>query len=127
MDLTLYEASFDGENESVVHAVQVPDALYERMARTDFSKIGVSEAASVNIDGEMSDVRLISLTPVIRQCVKLSIVDLLIRLIEERVKEGENIARKRYTDHLGDESALLLLLKRLMRRELYALCPALRL
>lgn len=111
MDLTLYKASFNGDNDSVIHAVQVPDALYERMARTDFSKIGVSEAASVNIDGEMSDVRLITLTPVIRQCIKLSIVDLLIRLVEERVKEGGNIAREKYTDHLGDESALLLLLK----------------
>lgn len=111
MDLTLYKASFDGENESVVHAVQISDSLYERMARTDFSKIGVSEAASVNVDGEITDVRLIAMTPVIRQCIAISLVDLLIRLVEERVKEGEVISRERYKDYFGDENALLLLLK----------------
>ena len=110
MDLYFYNASFFGENESVVHPVQVSDKLYERMARTDFSKIGVSEAASVNIDGEMSDVQLIALTPVIRQCIKWSIVDLLIRIVGERAREGDDIGRKSYKDYLCDESALLMLL-----------------
>lgn len=111
MDITFYKASFTADTESTVQSVEVTDALYERLARTEFSRIGNSEKTSINVDGEMTSTRLVLLTRVIRLSVELALIDLLITVVGERVAKGDSIDPKGYRAYVEDERALLQLIQ----------------
>jgi hypothetical protein len=110
MDITLYKVPPSNEIEAVPHSVEVSDTLYEHMARTDFSKIGSSEDRAISLDDEMIDVRLVTLTPVIRRCIEFALVELLINIVGERIMDGLNLAQEKYKKYCRDENALLQIL-----------------
>ncbi len=111
MDITLYKVPPSNDIGAVPYSVEVSDALYERMARTDFSKIGSSEDRAISLDDEMIDVRLVTLTPVIRRCIEFALVELLINIVEERITDGLNLAQEKYEKYCRDEYALLQILR----------------
>ena len=111
MDITFYKVPPSNEIETVPHSVDISDTLYERLARADFSKIGISEQRAINLDDEITNVRLVTLTPVIRRCIEFSLFDLLVSIVEERIKDVVNIQQENYEKYCRDEHALLQMLR----------------
>ncbi|NYZ11611.1 hypothetical protein HL658_03545 [Azospirillum sp. RWY-5-1] len=111
MEIIFYNPSFTDDIDSEVEDIVVSEKLFERLAKTEFSKIGVSEPLSINIDGEMIEVVVVKVTPIIRRSILLYFGELLFNVVSERIGEGEDIAREKYKDYLRDEVSIVELIR----------------
>lgn len=107
MDMVFYSPSYQEDKESELIEVGISDTLWERIARSEFTKLGTSETTAINIDEEMIEISSVVITPILRKLYLVYFTELMFALISERVNEGDDIKREKYKSYRYDEISII--------------------
>ncbi|MGR6831478.1 hypothetical protein [Aliivibrio wodanis] len=110
MDITFYNASTSTSSKCSI--VQVSDELYIKLAKSEFSQIGAMKDISLNLDGDMIEVKIVELSNVIRQAQILYFNELLPSLLQDSLeKMGDSPSSSEYEIYTSDLKTILELLE----------------
>lgn len=109
MEINFYKASREDGSVSL-EEISVPDVIYERLAKSEFSAIGASKDVSLDIDDEEVNLKLVELTDPIRRYLAMFLRDFLVIIISERLEFGAEVKKEIYRIAFENEKSILDLL-----------------
>lgn len=112
MDITFYKASFDKNTPSECAIVELSDDLFEKLAKSEFSQMGISKKRKINLDGELIEVKAVELTPMIRDSILVYLKNLLTNDLQNNLEKlGNSPSTNEFRDYTLDLKPILELIR----------------
>lgn len=108
MDIVFYKIGTPESISADCVVVQVSDILFSTLAKSDFSQLGESRKAKIDLDGEVVELRLVKLTKIIRQALITFLSELVIDTLQDSFSHlGDSPSPSEYREYTSDLKTIL--------------------